>query len=95
MGATKKLLTNTANNVTTGPYPLVSADVLVSFGGTFGGAAITLEMLEQGNWEPVTEGLFSASGQKLLHLALGAKVRAVTSGGDGTTSLNLSIYPRY
>ena len=95
MSKIKKLLTGSGNNVTTGPHPLASADVLVSFGGTFGGVAISLEMLEQGNWEPVTDGIFSQSGQKLLHLALGAKLRAVTSGGDGTTSVNLSLYPRY
>jgi hypothetical protein len=95
MGSVKKLMTGAGNNATTGYHSVVSADVLVSFGGTFGGVAITLEMLEQGNWEPVTEGVFSQSGQKLLHLALGAQIRAVTSGGDGTTSVNLSIYPRY
>lgn len=91
----KLILSGAANAVTTSGYQIVSADVLVSFGGTFGGASITLEMLEQGAWEPVTEGVFTAAGQKLLHLAQGAEVRAKTSGGGGTTSVNLSIIPRY
>jgi hypothetical protein len=91
----KLILSGAANGATTTGYQIVSADVLVSFGGTFGGATITLEMLEQGSWEPVTEGVFTASGQKLLHLAQGAEIRALTTGGSGTTALNLSIMPRY
>lgn len=88
------LLTAAANTTTT-QRTLQTVDVLVSYGGTFDGATVSLQILEQGNWEVVTDGVFTAPGQRLLQLAQGIEVRAVVTGAGGSTSVNLSISPRY
>lgn len=89
------VLTNAANSITTTDHMLTTTDVLVSYGGNFDGGTVTLNILEQGNWEPITDGAFTSAGQKLLQLAQGVEIQAVTSGGGGSMSVNLSIAPRY
>jgi hypothetical protein len=89
------LLTQASGNITTKERELLATDVLVSYGGNFDGATITLQILEQGSWEPVTDGIFTAPGQKLLQLAYGIEIRAVITSAGANTSLNLSISPRH
>ncbi len=89
------ILTGAANAVTTPSHTVTTVDVLVSYGGVFDGGTITLNMLEQGEWEPIIDGAFTGAGQKLLQLAQGVELQAVTSGGGGSMAVNLSIAPRY
>lgn len=95
MNPRNNILTGAGNGETSKEVTIQSVDVLVSYGGTFDGGTITLEMLEQGNWEAVTEGTFTTPGQKLLQLAQGVELRATTSGGGGSMAVNLSTLPRY
>ncbi len=95
MSARTKMLTNAVNAHTSATYKVQSVDVLISYGGVFDGGSVTLNMLEQGNWEPITDGVFTSPGQKLLQIAQGIEIQAVTSGGGGSMAVNLSMLPRY
>jgi hypothetical protein len=89
------ILKGTATAATSGNFKMSTVDVLMSYGGVFDGGSITLNMYEQGNWEPVTDGTFTAAGQKLLQLAQGIEIQAVTSNGGESMEVNLSASPRY
>jgi hypothetical protein len=95
MSRRMNLLTKAVNTTTSSTIKLQTVDVLVSYGGVFSGATVSLELLEQGEWETVTDGVFTSPGQRLLQLAQGIEVRAVVAGGDGSTDVNLSVSPRY
>lgn len=92
---TKYLLTNAPADSTSKPHKMVTGEALLSWGGTFAGETVTLETNEQGNWEPVTNGVFTSAGQRVLRLAQDIEVRAVVSNGGGTPSINVSLTPRF
>ena len=89
------ILKGAGKDVTTDPIETRSDNGLLSWGGTFSGETITLQVWEQTGWEPVTGAVFSAAGQQLLKLAKGKRIRAVTSNGAGTPSLNMSLESRF
>lgn len=95
MSNTKTILKEAGKNVTTNAIRLDTDNGLLSWGGTFSGETISIQVREQSGWEPVIDGVFSAAGQKILRLARGREIRAVTSNGAGTPSLNMSLSARF